>query len=580
MLTVCVGGNYMGTKKNNKKSEELNGVSVFLSLKTKIALMLIFGAVLAAITLLVILVPVIQNLIKEQTKNYMYDVTISNGAVLETMDSLEDAEALKNTFSEVGVKGIESSYAYIVAADGTMLYHPTAEKIGQPVENAVVTELVKEVQQGNRPEAKVIEYEFDGAMKYAAYYINENKTGILVVSANEDEIMQPISEVVRIAIISFVVVVLVIAVLGVILTGIYIKPILKVSEIVSKMAQMDFTENEGASKLLKRKDETGVMSRSVSALRNEMIQMLQGIQKQSDELFKASENLDQDATATQKMVEQVESAVGDIAAGATSQAEETQSATENVITMGNMIKETNSEAEQLDNNSEQMRASSDQAMEILKELIQVNERTKSSIEEVYTQTNITNESVQKIKEATVFIASIAEETNLLSLNASIEAARAGEQGKGFAVVASQIQKLAEQSNESANQIDEITNALIMDSTKAVDTIQLVREVMDEQSEKMQKTDEMFKQVNTGVDNAIDSVINITGKTENLDGSRDRIVDVVQNLSAIAQENAASSEETSASITQVSNIVSDISENASYLKDIAYQLEQNIKKIKL
>ena len=199
---------------------------------------------------------------------------------------------------------------------------------------------------------------------------------------------------------------------------------------------------------------------------------------------------------------------------------------------------------------------------------------------MYTQTNITNESVQKIKEATVLIASIAEETNLLSLNASIEAARAGEQGKGFAVVASQIQKLAEQSNESASQIDEITNALISDSTKSVETIAQVRDIMNEQSEKMEKTDSMFRQVNTGVDHAMDSVNTITEKTELLNQSREKIIDVVQNLSAIAEENAASSQETSASITQVNTVVTDISDNASGLKDIAYHLENDVKRVQL
>lgn len=127
---------------------------------------------------------------------------------------------------------------------------------------------------------------------------------------------------------------------------------------------MDFTENKAAERLLKRKDETGMMSRSVASLRKEMVLMIQDIQAQSNSLFNASESLDKDATHTARAIEQVESAVGDIASGATNQADETQSATENVITMGNMIEETNSVAEALHKNSKQMQESSNQAMSI------------------------------------------------------------------------------------------------------------------------------------------------------------------------------------------------------------------------
>lgn len=572
-------------KKQGEKENQVakQNVSFFSSLKMKIGLMIIGGAVLTALMLLWIVVPKTEKMIKGETQNYMYDITISNGAVLENAvaaGKLTDPGFLKDTFAKVGVKGIESSYAYIVAADGTMLYHPTAEKIGKPVENAVVKGVVEKIKSGKRPKSEVVGYEFDGKTKYAAYYVSKDMSGVLVVSADEEEIMQPISEIIRVSVVGLAAVLILVAILGIIMVEISIRPIIKVSKIVGKMAHMDFTENKGAEKLIKRKDETGLMSRSVAALRYEMIEMIEEIQKQSNELFGASERLDYDASETTKTVEQVESAVADIATGATGQAEETQHATENVISMGNMIQDTNTEAEILQDNSKQMQHSSTQAMEILGELMKVNDRTKVSIEEIYEQTNITNASAQKIKEATELITSIAEETNLLSLNASIEAARAGEQGRGFAVVAGQIQKLAEQSNESARQIDEITNALIQDSTKAVDTMQQVREIMDEQSGKMQKTDEMFRQVNTGVDNALDSVINITGKTENLDGSRTRVIDVVQNLSAIAEENAASSEETSASISEVSAIVTDISDNASRLKEIAYQLDQSVKKFKV
>lgn len=566
------------TNSQNEKREHKK-IPIFSSLKFKMVLMLIVATAVTAATLLLIMVPFSERQIKNETKNYMYDIAQSSCSILDTMTSTDDA-ALKEHFQNVGVKGISSSYAYIVSSDGTMLYHPTAEKIGKSVENAVIKGVVSELKNGQKPENKVVTYDFNGVNKYAAYNISKDQSKIVVISADESEVLQPVNNMMKLAVFALIVVVVIVSAIGIVITEIALRPIIRVSQIVQKMADLDFSENENTEKMKKRKDETGVMTRSVALLREELVDLLEGIQKQSVQLFKTSANLDGDSDETQKMVEQVDRAVGDIATGATSQAQETQNATENVIAMGNMIEDTNAEAERLNGNAQQMKDSSDQAMQILKELNEINDRTKQSIEEVYTQTNITNESVQKIKEATVLIASIAEETNLLSLNASIEAARAGEQGKGFAVVASQIQKLAEQSNESASQIDEITNALISDSTKSVETIAQVRDIMNEQSEKMEKTDSMFRQVNTGVDHAMDSVNTITEKTELLNQSREKIIDVVQNLSAIAEENAASSQETSASITQVNTVVTDISDNASGLKDIAYHLENDVKRVQL
>ena len=566
------------TNSQNEKREHKK-IPIFSSLKFKMVLMLIVATAVTAATLLLIMVPFSERQIKNEIKNYMYDIAQSSCSILDTMSSTDDA-ALKERFQNVSVEGISSSYAYIVSSDGTMLYHPTAEKIGKSVENAVIKGVVSELQNGQKPENKVVTYEFNGVNKYVAYSISKDQSKIVVISADESEVLQPVNNMMKLAVFALIVVVVIVSAIGIVITEIALRPIIRVSQIVQKMADLDFSENENTEKMKKRKDETGVMTRSVALLREELVNLLEGIQKQSVQLFKTSANLDGDSDETQKMVEQVDRAVGDIATGATSQAQETQNATENVIAMGNMIEDTNAEAERLNGNAQQMKDSSDQAMQILKELNEINDRTKQSIEEVYTQTNITNESVQKIKEATVLIASIAEETNLLSLNASIEAARAGEQGKGFAVVASQIQKLAEQSNESASQIDEITNALISDSTKSVETIAQVRDIMNEQSEKMEKTDSMFRQVNTGVDHAMDSVNTITEKTELLNQSREKIIDVVQNLSAIAEENAASSQETSASITQVNTVVTDISDNASGLKDIAYHLEKDVKRVQL
>ena len=222
-----------------------------------------------------------------------------------------------------------------------------------------------------------------------------------------------------------------------------------------------------------------------------------------------------------------------------------------------------------------MRESSEEAAATLKELDNINQQAIASIDVIYEQTNITNISALKIKEATTLISSIAEETNLLSLNASIEAARAGEAGRGFAVVASQIQKLADQSNESANQIDQIIHALIEDSEKAVKTMDEVKTIMNLQSENVHKTGQVFEQVRDGISSSISGVGEIATKTTQLDKARGDVVDVVQNLTAIAQQNAASTEETSASVMEVSNVMQEIMENANRLKEIASILEENM-----
>lgn len=125
----------------------------------------------------------------------------------------------------------------------------------------------------------------------------------------------------------------------------------------------------------------------------------------------------------------METAVNEIATSATSQAQETQGATESIISMGTMIEDSTSQVKSMNETADVMNESGQIAKKALEELGEINERATESINVIYEQTNTTNDSALKIKDATSLIASIADETNLLSLNASIEAARAGEAGK-------------------------------------------------------------------------------------------------------------------------------------------------------
>ena len=243
--------------------------------------------------------------------------------------------------------------------------------------------------------------------------------------------------------------------------------------------------------------------------------------------------------------------------------------------MGNMIEETTDEIDAMNENAKLIKQLGQTAIDTLKDLQTINQRTKESIDIIYEQTNTTNSSAQKIKEATALITDIAEETNLLSLNASIEAARAGEQGRGFAVVAAQIQKLAEQSNESARQIEEIITSLLADSEKAVDTMEEVKDIMGQQNDNVMKTDEQVNQVLGQVDQAIEAIGRVAVKTEKLNEARINVTDTVQNLTAVAQENAASTQQSAASVNQVSEIIQDIAESAKQLTDIAEKLDKDM-----
>ncbi len=564
-------------KKKNK-----NKVSFFSSIKTKIVLLIVVAVFATATLSLWTVIPLARDSQSELIKNYMKDIAFIAGEGIDKeieligLETIMTPEELQSTVGHVNIEGMSSSYAYVVGADGTMLYHPTAEKIGQPVENDAVKQILGELSKGNRMETDVITYVFKGVTKYASFYIGQNKDYIVVVTADEDETLASVNQILKNSVLASVVVLILCSVIGFFIAVRIIKPIEKITVVITKLAELDFTENPLQKYLNKRKDETGVMGRSIDVLRRELSRVVGNIVKQSGHIYDSSNAMSASTVETSASVEQVEKAISEIAQGATSQAQETQTATENVILMGNMIEETNEEVEILRENARKMRDAGDQAINILSDLNAINQKTKEAIQVIYEQTNTTNVSAMKIKEATDMISDIAEETNLLSLNASIEAARAGEQGRGFAVVASQIQKLAEQSNESARQIDNIINMLISDSEKSVETMEDVKVVIEKQNENVMNTEEAFRHVKDGIDQSIDGIRAIAAKTQKLDEARVKVVDVVQNLTAIAEENAASTEETSASAAEVGSIVSNIATDVEQLNGIAKEMEENIK----
>lgn len=562
-------------------------VGVLHSIKTRLSLLVAIAIIATGILMVLTYSPNVKAELSTMSQHYLQDLSLAYGMVLEDeisimgVDETLGADNLATHLSEVGLEDISSSYVYVVSPDGTMLYHPTPDKIGQPVENDVVKGVTADLQAGKKVENQVVSYEYKGAMKYAAYYVNDAADFILVVTADEDEIFEPVTAINRQGIIGLVgvfVICCTLAIIYVILS--VVNPILKIHGLTEKIADMDFTESDVQIKLNKRNDEIGQMSKSFSVLREKLAEVVTGIRAECDALVEAADALHIGADNTSTTMEQVESAVMDIANGATSQASETQSASENVIYIGDMVKDASEKVDDLMVSAKQMKEANENAKTILTELRDISRKSDEYIDIIAKQTEITNESALKIGEATKLIADIASETNLLSLNASIEAARAGEQGRGFAVVASEIQKLAEQSTDSAKRIEDIISVLLQDSDKAVETMGQVKKILGQQTEHIQLTDKAFVDIQKGVEDSLDGMRVIAGKTQEMDKARVSVVDVVNNLTAIAEENAASTEETSASVAEVTTIVSDIADKTKHLNVIAEELEEKIAVFKL
>lgn len=568
--------------------EQKNKISFIHSIKVKI-LLLVFGTVFSSVVICIATaVPLARNSVTSLTENYMEDLAYIAGESLERdllaqgYDAVMTAERLEKYLSGIKVKGMSSSYAYLVSADSVMLYHPTPEKIGQSVENEAVKSLVQEIGQGNRPETDVIIYDFKGVTKYASFYIDKDMSFILVVTADESEILKAVTSLTINSSIGGLIVLFLCNIVGFIVALKLVKPIERTTQEAARLAELDFTQMEMRKSILsrERKDETGVMNRAIMVLQQELAHMAGNINEQCDRLNEAADSMAQSVDETVNTVEQVEKAVDEIAEGATNQAQETQTATEQIIVMGNMIEQTDAEVEELRANARKMRSAGDQATEIIGALSKVNQQTKDAIAVIARQTDVTNESAMKIKMAVDIITDIAEETNLLSLNASIEAARAGEQGRGFAVVAGQIQKLAEQSNDSAQQITGIIELLIQETQRSVQTMADVKTVIDKQDENVNETAKAFGDVKDGITQSIEGIQAIAGRVKELDEARVKVVDVVQNLTAIAEENAASAEETSASATEMGAIMEGIDNNAKNLNEVAGLLRDTISRFKI
>lgn len=458
-------------------------------------------------------------------------------------------------------------------ADGQrILGSPAGEKIVQKVLNG-----------GEEYFSKAVS--IDGTLNYGYYmpvYQNGGSgqpIGMIFVGINKEEKDAAINRILLTVVLSVCVIMLVCIVVSTKVAASISGNIKNSIEVVGKVADgnLDVWVEE---KMLSRRDEIGDLSRVTITLRDAMKSTIREISKNATQLKEASETLGTAAERTNGTMKEVKQAVNLIAESSTEQAKNSQNTSEYMQIMGKDITETSSEVNMLSGNAQTMQLSSEKAAGTLANLRRINDEVERIIGEVQMQTNRTDDSVHKIHEVTAFITAIAEETNLLSLNAAIEAARAGESGRGFAVVADQIQKLADQSNKSSKEIEETTRALMEDSSKSVEIMQQMQEIIANQNVSMQETQEIVEEVLRGIESSMRSIEQIKDSAKRLENSRNEVVQAVGELSDIAQDNASGTRRTYDATEDVAGTFEQVSVSAEQLREIARQLVKSIDYFKL
>ena len=335
-----------------------------------------------------------------------------------------------------------------------------------------------------------------------------------------------------------------------------------------------------SEKMVTRGDEVGNIARSINSLLHEFIEIVNNLHGSSNTLTDFSENIRENFMAINGSISEINNAVEEVATSATTQANATQDVAEQMNEMGHAVEKSSENIGTLKQITGEMETTNQEVSETLDSLVSISNSTRESIEIVQRQTNDTNQSAMEIQSVVNFISSIADQTNLLSLNASIEAARAGEQGRGFAIVADEVRQLAEQSRQSADQIEGIVRKLIENSNNSVDAMNVVMEDIHIQHDKLNQTKDVFENLRSEISDVTSAVDGIANEIDSIDQAKNKVFDDLGDLAAISEENAASAEETSATMAHLSELVNECNNAVGELGEISNSLEGNVKKFTL
>lgn len=535
---------------------------------TKIITMVILAIVTSNVICMVFILESSKKQITDSTKHTMIDVINTTSKIVEDEISNADAEDIDydeyaKSLSDVKLEGMDSSYVYVVKNDGTMLYHPTKEKVGQSVENAVIKGVVQQLQDGTKPDTAVVEYVFNGTTKYSAYTILNNEN-ILVLTADESEALSGITTVTGVAVGISAVVVLLAIIICFILGRRLMRPLVKVSTIIEEIANGDINADFGMVK--ETNDEIGLIIEKMKELTQSLGNIVGKIRNSSDTMSANSYELNDTSSQTLAANNEISKAVEDVAEGSTGMAASISKINENLLEMSNETKDINESVNEIRNQTVAVQDSSKIMNNKIKSMQNSSQKMDEGISAISKRIETVNTTVDKVSNIVSVIEEISSETNLLSLNASIEAARAGDAGKGFAVVAQEIRVLSDNTNTELENIKQIISSLVEECRYCVQASSTIVEDNAKQKEEIKAVLDEFGSLDEQIQKTAEKADEIEELVTAMIELNDDITKSSNSLTDVSAANAAATEEMNANIEELNAMMHGVSEMAGHMNN--------------
>lgn len=535
---------------------------------TKIIAMVILAIVTSNVICMVFILESSKKQITDSVKHTMVDVINTTSKIMENeisnsgVDDL-DYDGYANNLSGVKLEGMDSAYMYVVQNDGTMLYHPTKEKVGQPVENAVIKGVVQQLQDGKKPGTTVVEYDFNGTTKYSAYTILNNEN-ILVLTADESEALAGITTVTGVAVGISAIVVLLAIIICFILGRRLMRPLVKVSTIIEEIANGDINADFGMVK--ETNDEIGLIIEKMKELTQSLGNIVGKIRNSSDTMSANSYELNDTSSQTLAANNEISKAVEDVAEGSTGMAASISKINENLLEMSNETKDINESVNEIRNQTTAVQDSSKIMNDKIKSMQDSSHKMDEGISAISKRIETVNTTVDKVSNIVSVIEEISSETNLLSLNASIEAARAGDAGKGFAVVAQEIRVLSDNTNTELENIKQIISSLVEECRYCVQASGTIVEDNAKQKEEIKAVLDEFSALDEQIQKTAEKADEIEELVTAMIELNDDITKSSNSLTDVSAANAAATEEMNANIEELNAMMNGVSEMAGNMND--------------